>query len=762
MKNQHVIRIVLPLIVTVCWTTTVMSQEIRGKVVDDNLVPISGATIVLQTTDSTFVDAVISEEDGTFTFSRSIVPFLLTVQHVAYKTIQQRFYNPDIGTIKMTPNEVLIDEIVVTSQRPYAKIKKGRIIYDLKEITQNKVVGSAWDLLNKLPGVSSNGSSVSLICANKVSIMIDGRLSTLTVEQLYTVLSSTPANRVEKVEVIYNAPPQYHVKGSVINLIMRHSANSLTECEVVANFANQYFSDGGLNTNFRVAASKMTLDVMYGINNKKSIQYSKIASCHSLHGALYNVIQTEKVSSKYWEHDIRTSFDYRFNDTNDINITYTAILSPSKDNQSHTVGNYQTSINKKDINTNVHNFALGSKLWFGLSAGVDYTHYNLKDRQNLNIEYSDGSIGKVSSSGEQTIDKYAIYVDKSHTFNDGWNIGYGASFMNLLDRDYQHYNVTESSKRELNTDLKLREHKVDLYLSASRQFEKGLSFSASLKGEYYKMGSHKRWSLYPQFSVTYIENPKHVCQLSFSTDKTYPKYWTMLSSISYVDGYSEIHGSPGILPSMNYNLNLTYILNSKYIVGAFYLYSKDYFAQSPYQSTERLALIYKNVNWNYMQNAGVNVIVPVNVGNWLKTRIMAVGMYMRQRCDNFFDISFDRNKLALMGRVDNSFIVNNNILLELNANIQSPVIQGTFDIGTMASVDAGARWNFAREKISLNVWCNDIFNTSSPKLTVNYKGQNIVMNNSFYSRSINVKLIYKLGGFKRKKEKEIDISRYGH
>lgn len=762
MKNYLALKTAIFIVIALSGTAKMMAQEIKGKVVDTNLTPIGSATVILQTVDSTFVDGVISKEDGTFSFPQHTSPFILTIQHIAYETLQQKFCDNNVGEIKMTSKENLLNDVVVTAQKPHVKVEDGKFIYNTKNLIRNKIADNAWELLNKIPGISSKGSSVSLIGVNKVSVMIDGKLSTLTMEQLYTMLSNTPANRVEKAEIIYNAPPQYHVNGAVVNLVMQRPKNRNVEGEIATNYANQYFSDGGVNANLRIATPKTTLDVMYGISRKKNMQYLETASHHTLHDVLYDINQTERISSKYWEHDISTSFDYRFNENNDINVAYTAMFSPDKKNQSHSIGDFQNSLNNKDANTNMHNIALTSRLGFGLSVGIDYTHYNSNDRQNLNIEYNDGGIGKIVSRSAQTIDRYAIYADQSHSIKNGWNIGYGASYTYSYDRDYQFYDVAETANQTQNTDSKLKEYKTDLYFSASKQLKKGLSFSASVKGEYYKIGDYQKWALYPQFSINYAKKPKHIYQLGLSTDKTYPKYWSMLSSISYIDGYSEIHGSPGIRPSTNYNLNATYIYNRKYIVGGFYSYTNDYFAQSPYQSTERLALIYKNMNWNYMQNAGINIIVPISIGKWLETRVTGVGMYLHQRCDDFFDISFDREKFTFMGRMENTFKVNKNLLFELNANIQSPVIQGTFDVGTISSVNAGMKWNFAKEKMSLSVYCNDIFNTSSPKLTVDYKGQNLVMDNSFYSRLVYVKFIYKFGGFKDKKAKEIDTSRFGH
>ena len=58
-------------------------------------------------------------------------------------------------------------------------------------------------------------------------------------------------------------------------------------------------------------------------------------------------------------------------------------------------------------------------------------------------------------------------------------------------------------------------------------------------------------------------------QLSLSTDKTYPSYWDMQSSVSYLNGYTELWGTPGLKPMTNYNLNGNYIWKQKYIFGCF-------------------------------------------------------------------------------------------------------------------------------------------------------------------------------------------------
>ena len=192
------------------------------------------------------------------------------------------------------------------------------------------------------------------------------------------------------------------------------------------------------------------------------------------------------------------------------------------------------------------------------------------------------------------------------------------------------------------------------------------------------------------------------------------------------------------------------------------MHTSDFFVQTGYQSTDRLALIYKNTNWNYMQMWGANVILPFKVGNWLDSRLTLIGMQVRQRCDDFFDIPFNRKKWMFNGSLDNTFKVSKNLALELIGSLQTPMIQGTFDIETVYNLTAGIKWGFANDRISLSARCSDLFNSGMPNLKVRFKGQHLDMNNGFYSRAFTLLFNYRFGGYKKKEVRKIDTSRFGH
>lgn len=743
-----------------CYQTVAWGQTINGKIIDDKQLPIDGATIILQAMDSTYIGASISNSDGIFVFKSQQKEYRLIIQHLLYETKQMVGKGNNAGTIQLQPQDYALDEVIIKAERPFAKVENGLLGYNLAVLTQNQLVNNAYEALTKIPGVQEDRGILTLAGAGKLTVILNGKPTTMDAGQLETILRNTPVSRIEKAEVMYSAPPEYHVRGAAINMVLKHSNDYSFQGEISANYKNQYFNDGGMNGNFRFSTPKMAFDVMYGANNVKKMEYIDLDSKHTQKGELHNIIQNEQLRSKYWKHDLRAAFEYNFNNKNNINIAYTGSYTPDQYNNSRTSGNYQTSNVDKYIDNQMRNITLQYHSGFGLDIGGDYTYYTSNNAQRLYADYQGGSQSSFSMVGGQKIDRYSIYADQKQSLSKGWNLGYGISYRFAKDLDFQTYDKVTGNIQTQNTYSNLREQTTSFYVSLSKNYTTGTSLSVSATGEYYTIGNYHKWAVYPQASLTYFKTPKHVFQLSLSTDKTYPSYWDMQSSVSYLNGYTELWGTPNLKPMTNYNLNGSYIFLNKYILSLFFTHTSDYFTQAAYQSTDRLALIYKNTNWNYMQVWGANIILPFKVGNWLDSRLTLVGMQMYQRCDDFFDIPFNRKKWVFSGTLDNTFKVNKNLSFELMGNVQTPVIQGTFDIESIFNLTAGLRWNFANDKLSLSVRCNDIFDTGMPATEVRFKGQNLNMDSGFYSRAFTLHFSYRFGGYKKKEIKGVDTSRF--
>lgn len=305
------------------------------------LMPVEGATIVMQLPDSTYLEATISAADGTFMLKPEPESYQLIVQRLLYQTRQIKGRAHDVGIITLEPKDYNLEEVVIKGERPLVKVEDGRLGYDLSVLSEKRAVNNAYEAISKLPGVQESNGTLSLAGASSLTIVMNGKPTTMTADQLETLLRNTPVDRVEKAEVIYSAPPELHVRGAVINVVMKRSNDYSFQGELSTYYQNRYFSSGGANGNFRLSTPKVTLDVMYGADNAKIMEYTDLFSRHTLGDKVYEITQNEKLSTKSWMHNVRTALEYNINEKNRLNIAYTGSFTPDRNGRSIADGSFQ-------------------------------------------------------------------------------------------------------------------------------------------------------------------------------------------------------------------------------------------------------------------------------------------------------------------------------------------------------------------------------------------------------------------------------------
>lgn len=748
-------------------TGTATAQTITGKVTDTRAQSIDGATVVLQTIDSTFVDAAITDSTGCFKFNQQPVAYRLIFQHIMYETFQLTTTGEDAGTVVLKSKEYALDEIVISGERPLVKVEQGKLSYDLSQLAAHKVVNNAYETLQQLPGVQEINGNLSLAGAHGLSIILNGRPTTMSYEQLVNLLKNTPASRVEKAEVMYSAPPQYHVRGAAINLILKgyHPGEGGLQGEVNAGYLHHYKNGIQAGASLLYTTPKWNIDFLYNARYDQNRQTTDTYSRHTLEDKVYDIRQHNDIDRKGITHNVRTGAEYKFNDDSHISLAYTGAFNPGNKNHSRANGNITTADNLTKKDKQMHNLALDYLSESGMKAGVNYTSYHSESNQKFTNKDNENQTSEFQTTSGQTINHWKIYADQSHTLPQEWTLNYGTSFAYANDHNTQFYHTKDGNDMSaLDTDSRYDEYTYDLYAGFSKNMGERLSFSASITGEYYKMAHYHAWSVYPTAELTYVVTPAHILQLSFTSDKTYPGYWDLSESTGYISGYEEVQGNPMLKPSTDYSVNLNYILKSKYIFSLAYDYEPDLFQQLAYQSTERLTLIYKTLNWDYQQSFSATAVLPFKTGNWLDSRVTLQAEYRRAKCDNFFDLSFDHSQWIGLGMLQNNITLSTepDIRMELTGFYLSPSIQGSYDLSNVWGINAGLRWNFANQKASIQLKANDLFNSmeGDVDVTLRNKGQYMDMHTNSHSRNIIFSFTYKFGGYKEKQHKKVDTSRF--
>lgn len=761
MKTKS-LRIWLPAGMLLTGSVTLAAQNITGKVTGTGQQPVDGATVILQTTDSIFMDAVITEADGSFILNHQPENYRLIIQHLLYETLQHTGKGPDAGILVLQPKEYALEEVVVKGERPLVKVENGKLSYDMPQLTANRLVTTAYDCLKQLPGIIEKGNRLVLAGAGNVSLILNGKPSSMTYEQLATLLQNMPAANVEKAEVMYSTPPQYHVRGASINILLKgyKEGGSSWQGEVHGTYVQQQRASA--NGGFTVAyqSPRLNLDFSYSANRGRNDSDLEFIAEHSLKDKVYQVTETTRNKVCGFRNLIRLNAGYKLKESHEIGFTYTSNFKPEGDARSSTVGNISNGSNLESSKDQMHNLGLSYNAPFGLMAGADYTYFKLDGNQDFHDTDGSGNHTDFYTDEMQRVDRWKVYADQSHQLAGNWSLNYGASFAYVSNRNRQQYN--QENMNEENTDNRIDEYTYNTYVGFDKSFNPQWSLSASATLEYYQMGGYRKWVVYPTLQLSYVAGPSHIFQLAFNTDKEYPDYWTLSGATSYLSGYNELQGNPYLRPYTNYSASLNYILKSKYMFSITYDYNPDYFMQMIYLSPDRLKAIYNTVNWDYSRSLSLTAILPYSIRKWCNGTLTLQGSYDHHKADNYFDAPFNKKQWYGTAVWQHTFNLSKqpDIQLEVSTLGQTKAIQGSYEINPIWSMDSALRWTSGNGKATLLLKGTDLFNTLNPTTKLRNDTQHLDMNVKYYRQSVSLTFTYKFGDYRKKERKEVDTSRF--
>ena len=760
-------KFIISAILSLC-INNVYAQKITGVITDRDNNPIEFATIVLQTTDSVFLNSAYTDSVGRFSIKTDTLPVIITIQHLMYETYQKKCNTKAIGSIQMNEKSQMLSEVSIIGEYPLVRVIDGKMTYNMSQLLTDKMATSIYDAILKLPGIHIQKGTFQLIGANNVTILINGKKTNMDENQLNNLLKNMPKERIREAEVMYSAPPQYHVRGAVINLVLDNAIYDTQQLQGQINtlYNQGYYKNfqGGVTILYNTPKTLTDFLYSFGYNQVRTGQ--EIISQHIFNDQVSDINQSDRGYSVKPIHTIRLGNDWLINDKDKITLAYTAEIQPWMRSFNSSNGTYSDSENKKNTDKPVqmHNIALNYTSGFGFSTGIEFTTYKNHTTQHYR-ERMEGKEDFFDARSKQDIRRLSFYADQSHSLGKGWTLNYGTKFSFASDKSSQIYHSSVSHNwSDYDSDSQLNEYTYDLYAGFSKRFANNLSLNASLTGEYYKHKKIDYRSLFPMMEITYTANPVSVFQLSVSSDKVYPSYWEMQNTTSYLNGYTEIQGNTDLRPAKNYSFQLNYIWKSKYIFTLFANYTDDFFCQIPYQSSDRLMLIYKTLNFNYSAKLGFNMMIPFRISRIFESRFILNGYYDKMKSDHYYDLSFTKNNLAIYTNLDNTFTISSkpNIKAELSGSYISRNIQGPMTINAMYRIDTGIKWTFNRNKAELSLKVNDIFNSWAPKeLNLQYQTQNLRMKEVVDSRRISLSFTYRFGDFKPKAHKEVDQSRFG-
>ncbi len=656
-----------------------------------------------------------------------------------------------------------LPEVLVRGERPVVKAEKGKLVYDLPRLLDKLPVNNAYEAVKELPGIVDQNGTLTL-GGRSVTLVINGKVSTLDKEDLRTVLENTPVSRLEKAEIMYAAPARYRIRGAMVNIVLKSAMGQKPSLsgELAAIYEQSRREDLTGRGNLLYTSQRFSADLMYSYGFSHSAWGLDKKSWHTVEGQVNELDLKTDATGYGGRHNLRLGVDYDFGKKNLLNVVYTSQYRYGMDRTK--MRGTANSDKEDDGNRQLHNVVADYQSFFGLSAGMDFLFFSSPSQTALQKSMQ-GVSQNLHYDSNQRINRWLFYANQLHALKDGTEINYGVKYTTTHDNSYQYYRDGDTGELIAENSQKLlrEEYTLNAYVGASRSFGKKLSAEASLAAELYHAEERHSWMVYPTVNLTYTPADGHTLQLSFTSNREYPAYWQLQPVIQYVDSYTEVHGNPDLKPYSSYSFDLNYLYKNKYMVGVNYDHRPDYFTQLPYQLPDRLAEVNQVVNYDFRKRWTLRTMASYKVSKWWNGRFFAFGIYSHDKNSHFHDIAFDRSKFTIGLNSMNTFIISKkpSIIGTLTGFYQSRAIQGVYNLSPVCNISTSLQWTSPNGKAKVIVKGNDIFQTSNMTTRLAWGLQQNKTEMKWDNRSVTFSFLYKFGGYKEKKRSEVDTKRLG-
>ena len=184
-------------------TAQAKTQDVGGRVIDQNGEPLGFVSVALLTADSTYIQGATSDENGSFQIQTTDACCILRLSFIGYRTQYVDVKGTDVGTVQMEEDQPMLSEIIVKGQMPKTKLTGNSMVTTIQGTILSQS-GTAQEMLAKVPGMTAKGEELEVLSKGTPIIYINGRKMHDKNE-----LKRLRSEEIASVEVITNPGAQY-------------------------------------------------------------------------------------------------------------------------------------------------------------------------------------------------------------------------------------------------------------------------------------------------------------------------------------------------------------------------------------------------------------------------------------------------------------------------------------------------------------------------------------------------------------------------
>jgi len=735
--------------------------KISGKTIYDQK-PLMGVSVVLLRENSTYLAGTETDSAGIYALGNiksGNYKLLFSLIGFEEKIVEVKVLSEDLkmSEVVMEMETFEMDEVTVKAKKAAFKLEPGKTTVNLSSASLGSD-GSLLNALGKIPGLLIlNDGTILLNGQPGANVMIDGKLTYLTGENLLNLLRAMPSNAVDKIELVSHPSAQYDAGGTsgFINIKKKQKTDRGSNLNFSSNIEAGKYVRQKQGLSFQFHRKKYAFFTNYSFNSGKDFimvnswrKYLKTKT-EETEPAVLNMDADRRFKSH--SHYFKTGIEYQFSEKLVLNgdvfgnwfkrnkneIAWSEFFqSPdSRDFLLHTEN--QQHSNHKSLGAgmsilykfspkikweNVFNF-----LVFDQSENLDQRSKTdpsrIPDSENFLLGKMKGNIKITNFQSNLDFNASDIF-----TFNAG--IKYSS-----IDIDNNAvYNSLESDKwledEKLSSQFFYKENIMASYLQSSQKWSKRFSTQAGLRLEITDSQACYQTSdrdstlirnyaqLFPTFSANYILTDQHTLAFQYGRRIVRPNYRDLNPFTEVNDRYLQERGNTALRPELVNNLETSWIIKSQYVFSIFYSNRKNPITKSYLSEPETDITIVMPLNLSQSQTFGVRTgINNVKAANWWTLHLNGSLTYKEFHWREM-GILYHNNLCTPALQFNNQFALQNGWGIEVTGYCNGRMAEGQAQIGSIGSVSLGTRKSFFENRLSCYVYVNDIFLTNIQNISL--------------------------------------------
>lgn len=770
------------------------AAQLIGKVttVADEPLPYANL-VVFKASDSVMAKGAMTDDFGSYII-KDVPPgkYYISVSILGFKTDDSEVFDvaanqtKDFGTILLQEENMELQGVTVTSKKPLIQNKVDRVVLNI----ENSILATgntAMDILQKAPGVTVDNGIISLIGKSNVLILINGKQTYLSQDQLENLLSVTQSSAIESIEIMTNPSAKYDASGNagIINIKMKKNKDAGTNLTVNASEGQGKYrkTNGGMALNHRNAV--LNIFANYDYSDNEGFQTIDIDRSTSFSEAstFFNTSSFEK--QRFRNHNFKMGADVNLSSkstlgfiisgnfwygdselkgTTDIGARQNSIDSTVVGS---TVGGFPAKYLNYNANYNVQLDTLGTDLNFSYDyssslrdEALDFSNRFLDENQ---MEFRPADAFR--NLTPQNADIYVGKVDFTHPFTENSKLEAGLKYSAVETDNMLQYEILQNDGNYVNDARRsnrfiYNEEIAAAYLNYSTQFgsytvqaglraERTASTGNSVTDE--NVVDRTYTDLFPTLFVQKKINDSNIINASYGRRIDRPNYSSLNPFVYYIDQYTFRFGNPFLKPQYTNTYSFGYLLKNKYNLDLSYSDTKDAIAYIILTDPETQAISQTDANLNGFSSYSLNVNAPIKVNNWWSTYNNVSVFYNQYKSNEIGGAPLQLEKLVWQVSTNQTFTLDDRSSAELSATYLSPSVYGVFNIKSRYTVDLGVSREFFDGKMNVKLAVSDIFNTWGKRtIFSDLPSSKYDIDTDFDSTVARLSVSYKFGNIKLK------------